>query len=99
MNAAKTKGKDYNKFLREKTPYLLAGVEKASLQDFVLILSSFGIRLTKNKQGAKDLFKSQFSRDLISDISSRICQADMIHSGANIKQLASLLWAFSMMPT
>ena len=99
INTAKIKKeKVFNTLIRSRLPFLQAGIEKATLQDFVLILSSFGIRISLQMTGVTDLLRSEPTRNLLANIAKRICEADMIHSGAKITQIASLIWAISIMP-
>ena len=95
--AAKIDNTPFNILVRERTPHILANLEKATLQDLVVLLSSFGLRISRLLSGSKDLLRSKQQQDLVSKVAQQICASRMIET-AHFAQVASLLWYFALLP-
>ena len=77
--AAKESKNGFNNLLRERWPAMLANMDRASLQDQVLILSALGQRISKMKPGAKDLLRHNILHEILDTIADRILKASSLH--------------------
>jgi hypothetical protein len=53
-------------------------MEKATLQDLILVLSAFGLRISRSSPGSKELMRSLKTKALIEKIVERICRDGML---------------------
>ena len=56
--AAKLFNEPFNKLVRDRTPHIVANLEKSTLQDLVVVLSAFGLRISRSGLGSKELMRS-----------------------------------------
>lgn len=82
--------------MQTRIPYILANLEKAKLQDLVILLSAFGLRISRNMPNMNRLMKSGKFKQLIDRIADYICQGDTIQK-ASYTQVATLIWAFALL--
>ena len=90
------KNNKFNEHVQIRIPYILANLEKAKLQDLVILLSAFGLRISRLKPYTNALMKSGKFKQLIDRIADYICQGDTIQK-ASYTQVATLIWAFALL--
>ena len=86
----------FNELVHLRISYILANLERAKLQDLVILLSAFGLRISRSMPGTNILMKSGNCKKLINSIADYICQGDTIEK-ASYTQVATLIWAFAVM--
>ena len=94
--AAKLDKKSFNKLFWDRASYLEANLEKAKLQDLVLVLTMFRIRISHQSPGSRYLMSKMKEGTLIKSIAERLCRGGMIE-GAEYEQVESLMWVFAQL--
>ena len=94
--ASKQESSRFNSVYKSYIPSITSNLDKFSMKDLVLILSSVATRESKNMIGSHDLKKNEDVQRSITEIADMFVRKKWIENQVNYNELATLIWCFGM---